>query len=34
MEGMWQRVSAAFFGMTGRRIAAEDIREKFEGLNG
>jgi hypothetical protein len=32
MEGMWQRVSAAFFGMTGRRIAAEDIREKFEGL--
>jgi hypothetical protein len=34
MEGMWQRVSAAFFSMTGRRIAAEDIREKFEGLNG
>ncbi|KAI4835469.1 hypothetical protein E4T44_08539 [Aureobasidium sp. EXF-8845] len=34
MEGTWQRVSAAFFGMTGRRIAAEDIREKFEGLNG
>jgi hypothetical protein len=32
MHGMWQRVSAAFFGMTGRRIAAEDIRDKFEGL--
>ncbi|KAH0371029.1 hypothetical protein KCU65_g2096, partial [Aureobasidium melanogenum] len=32
MEGMWHRVSAAFFGMTGRRIAAEDIREKFAGL--
>lgn len=32
MQGMWQRVSAAFFGMTGRRIAAEDIRDKFEGL--
>ena len=34
MQGMWQRVSAAFFGMTGRRIAAEDIRDKFEGLSG
>ncbi|CAD0083179.1 unnamed protein product [Aureobasidium vineae] len=34
MEGMWHRVSAAFFGMTGRRIAAEDIREKFAGLEG
>ncbi|KAI4728302.1 hypothetical protein E4T49_03931 [Aureobasidium sp. EXF-10728] len=34
MEGMWQRVSAAFFGMTGRRIAAEDIRDKFAGLQG
>ena len=33
MQGMWQRVSAAFFGMTGRRIAAEDIRDKFEGLS-
>ncbi|KAG9762643.1 hypothetical protein KCU73_g1814, partial [Aureobasidium melanogenum] len=32
MEGMWHRVSAAFFGMTGRRIAAEDIKEKFAGL--
>ncbi|THY29098.1 hypothetical protein D6D01_03677 [Aureobasidium pullulans] len=32
MEGMWHRVSAAFFGMTGRRIPAEDIKEKFEGL--
>ncbi|KAI5251269.1 hypothetical protein E4T42_04416 [Aureobasidium subglaciale] len=32
MEGMWQRVAAAFFGMTGRRVAAEDIREKFSGL--
>ncbi|KAG9682288.1 hypothetical protein KCU95_g14402, partial [Aureobasidium melanogenum] len=32
MEGMWHRVSAAFFGMTGRRIAAEDIREKFADL--
>ncbi|KAK6005207.1 hypothetical protein QM012_007986 [Aureobasidium pullulans] len=32
VEGMWHRVSAAFFGMTGRRIAAENIREKFEGL--
>jgi hypothetical protein len=33
MQAMWQRVSAAFFGMTGRRIAAEDIRDKFEGLD-
>ncbi|KAI5205430.1 hypothetical protein E4T39_03027 [Aureobasidium subglaciale] len=32
MEGMWQRVAAAFFGMTGRRVAAKDIREKFSGL--
>ncbi|KAG9824495.1 hypothetical protein KCU98_g15968, partial [Aureobasidium melanogenum] len=32
MDGMWHRVSAAFFGMTGRRIAAEDIRQKFAGL--
>ncbi|KAG9576952.1 hypothetical protein KCU77_g13361, partial [Aureobasidium melanogenum] len=32
MEGMWHRVSATFFSMTGRRIAAEDIREKFAGL--
>lgn len=32
MEGMWHRVSAAFFGMTGRRIAAEDIKEKFADL--
>lgn len=32
MEGMWHRVSAAFFSMTGRRIAAEDIREKFADL--
>lgn len=34
MQRMWQRVSAAFFDMTGRRIAAEDIRDKFEGLGG
>ena len=32
MQGMWQRVSAAFFDMTGRRIAAEDIRDKFGAL--
>lgn len=32
VEGMWHRVSAAFFGMTGRRIAAEDIKEKFADL--
>jgi hypothetical protein len=32
MNAMWQRVSGAFFAMTGKRIASEDIRDKFSGL--